>query len=93
MNPYSIELENEYPEAFGSFRLPVAVVMVTINGKFCCNAGIDNEGMVDILLPEDTYRKLKTGRANILFPTFVHSPGEAGQLEAIEIVFTEGTTE
>ena len=91
MNPYCFDLESEYPEAFGSFQLPVAVVMVTVNGEFCCNGGISSDGILDVLLPDDTYRELRSGVARMFFRTFAHTPGEAGQLEAIEIVDVELT--
>jgi hypothetical protein len=83
--PYSFELQTEYPEVFASIKLPVAVITVTVNGEFCCNAGISSEGVLDLLLPEETYRNLRADQAKMLFPIFKHSPGERGQLFAIEI--------
>ena len=86
VKPYSFELESEYPEVFGSFKLPVAVVRVLVDNKFCCNAGISTYGTLDLMLPAETYQNLRAGKARMLFPVFVDSESAVGQLEAIEIV-------
>lgn len=89
MKPYSFNLATEYPDVYTAIRLPLAVVMVTVNGEFCCHAGISSNGVLDVFLPEDTYLRIQSGQSKMLFPVFVHSSGDRGQLEAIEIVDLE----
>lgn len=82
--PYSFELATEYSEEIANILLP-ARVPVTYNDELCCYTILNEDGVLEVLLPEGVYDRIMSGRARLTFPKQQHSPGEPEQLIAVEI--------
>ncbi len=82
---YSFELAIEYPEAIANILLPVRV-RVTYRDQLRCYSIINEDGLLDVVLPEADYEKIQNGQARLEFPRQQHSPDEPDQLMGIEIV-------
>jgi hypothetical protein len=90
MEPYFFELACDFPEVFGSVQLPTGRISVSVNGEFCCDTIIYEDGGLDVMLPDGVFDKIKRGEATIVFPTVEavseNRPGRTEQLISIEVV-------
>lgn len=92
MKPYSFELAADFPEVFTAIKLPSGKIPVSTHGEFCCYTMVNPDGCVDVLLPEESYLRIKANRATVLLqiikgpPNSVPDGGRLEELIAIEVV-------